>query len=77
MIQRLKTIEKGNHIIAIYDSIEDKFNEAFTFLKDGLEKNEVIVITTTDLPKDEIRDRIREEWNLGPVKLHSQGDIVI
>ena len=77
MTQRLKTIKKGNHIIAIYNSIEDKFNEAFSFLKEGLDKNEVIVITTTDFPKDKIWDRVREEWNLDPVKLESQGELVI
>ena len=55
MAQRLQTIEQGNHIIAVYPSKDEKFNEAFAFLKGGLERNEVAVITTTDLPKDEIR----------------------
>ena len=77
LAQRLQTIEKGNHIIAVYPSIEEKFSEAFTFLKDGLERNEVAVMTTTDLPKDEIRARMENEWQLNVAELESQGDVII
>jgi len=77
LAQRLQTIEKGNHIIAVYSSIEEKFSEAFTFLKDGLERNEVAVMTTTDLPKDEIRARMENEWQLNVAELESQGDVII
>ncbi len=77
MAQRLQTIEQGNHIIAVYPSKEEKFNEAFTFLKCGLERNEVAVIITTDLPKDEIRVRMENEWQLNVAKLESSGDIII
>ncbi len=77
LAQRLQTIEKGNHIIAVYTSKEDKFSEAFAFLKDGLERNEVAVMTTTDLPKDEIRARMENEWQLHTADLESQGDVII
>lgn len=77
MAQRLKTIEKGNHIIAVYSSKEEKFNEAFAFLKEGLERKEVAVMTTTDLPKEEVRSRMENEWQLDIAKLESQGDIII
>ena len=33
LAQRLQTIEKGNHIIAVYPSKEEKFNEAFSLSK--------------------------------------------
>jgi hypothetical protein len=78
MAQRLQTIEQGNHIIAVYPNKEEKFNEAFAFLKDGLQRNEVVVFTTTDLPKDEIRARIRNEWKeVDVAELESRGDIII
>jgi hypothetical protein len=78
MAQRLHTIEQGNHIIAVYHNKDEKFNEAFAFLKDGLQRNEVIVLTTTDLPKDEIRARMRNEWKEADVaELESKGDIII
>lgn len=77
MAQRLKTIEQGNHIIAVYPSREEKFNEAFAFLNDGLKRNEVVVMTTTDLPKDEIRAKMESEWQLNVVGLESIGDIII
>ncbi len=77
MAQRLQTIEQGNHIIAVYPSKEEKFNEAFAFLKGGLERNEVVVMTTTDLPTDDIRARMKNEWQLNVVELESRGDIII
>jgi hypothetical protein len=64
LAQRLQTIEQGDHILAVYLSGEEKFDEAFAFLRDDLERNEVIVITTTNLPKDEIRARMENEWYL-------------
>lgn len=77
MAQRLQTVERGNHIIAIYPNKAEKFNEAFAFLKEGLQRNEVVVLTTTDLPKDEIRVRMRSEWEVDVVELESRGDIII
>ena len=77
MAQRLQTIEQGNHIIAVYPNKDEKFNEAFAFLKEGLQRNEVIVLTTTDLPKDEIRAKMRSEWKVDVTELESRGDIII
>ena len=78
LAQRLQTIEQGNHIIAVYPNKDEKFNEAFAFLKDGLKRNEVVVITTNDLPKDEIRARMKNEWKEANVEeLESTGDIII
>jgi hypothetical protein len=77
MAQRLETLEVGNHVIAVYASKEEKFYEAFAFLKEGLLRNEVVVLTTTDLPKDEIRARMTREWNVDILELESKGDVII
>jgi hypothetical protein len=77
MTRRLQTIEQGNHIIAVYPNKYEKFHEAFAFLKDGLKRNEVIVLTTTDLSKDEIRARMGNEWKVDVIELESRGDIII
>ena len=77
MEQRLQTIEQGNHIIAVYPNKDEKFNEAFAFLKQGLQRNEVVVLTTTDLTKDEIRSRMINEWAVDVAELESRGDIMI
>jgi hypothetical protein len=77
MEQRLQTLEVGNHVIAVYPTKEEKFSEAFAFLEEGLQRNEVIVLTTTDLSKDEIRARMRNEWKVDVSKLESKGDIII
>jgi hypothetical protein len=77
MTRRLQTIEQRNHIIAVYPNKYEKFHEAFAFLRDGLQRNEVIVLTTTDVPKDEIRAKMRNEWKVDVVELESRGDIII
>lgn len=77
MAQRLETLEVGNHVIAVYATKEEKFNEAFAFLKEGLQRNEVIVLTTTDLSKVEIRARMNHEWKVDVSELESKGDIII
>ncbi len=77
MAQRLQTLEVGNYVIAVYPTKEEKFNEAFAFLKEGLQRNEVLVLTTNDLLKDEIRVRMRNEWKVDVLELESKGDIII
>jgi hypothetical protein len=51
---RLNSIEIGDHILAIYQDKESEFNEAFQYLKDGLEKDETVMIITDRLSHDEI-----------------------
>jgi hypothetical protein len=42
MAQRLQTIEQGNHIIAVYPNNDEKFNEAFAFLKEGCKEMKLL-----------------------------------
>jgi two-component system, chemotaxis family, sensor kinase Cph1 len=77
MAQRLQTLEVGNHVIAVYHNKEEKFNEALAFLRDGLQRNELIMLLTTDLTKDEICAKMRTEWKVDVTKLKSKGDIII
>lgn len=77
MAQRLQTIEQGNHIIAVYPSADEKFNEAFAFLKEGLQRNEVVVLTSTEIPKTEICARMENDWGVNVTELESRGDIIV
>jgi hypothetical protein len=77
MAQRLQTIEQGNHIIAVYPNADEKFNEAFAFLKEGLQRNEVVVLTCTEIPKTEICARMENDWGVNVTELESRGDIII
>ena len=52
-------LEVGNHIIAIYDTGQEKFNEAFEFLTQGLARNEVAMLITEELTKREITDILK------------------
>jgi len=77
MENRLEEVHIGNHIIAIYTDQESKFDEAFKFLKDGLDNNEIIMIITDSLSKDKIRKRMQNDWDVKIEPLESSGIINI
>jgi hypothetical protein len=57
---RLQKLEVDNHVIAIYNNQEEKFNEAFEFLKNGILRNEVYMIITEELTKEVIIKEMRK-----------------
>ena len=64
--KRTETVQVGHHIIAIYPTFEDEINEAFEFLKEGLRRNEAVMVKHEDLGKDMLLKRLREnEEELG------------
>ena len=77
MGNRLEEIIIGNHIIAIYTDKESKFNEAFQFLKKGLDNDEIIMIVTDSLSKDQIRKKMQKDWDVKTDQLESRGIINI
>lgn len=77
MSKRLVQVEVGNHIVAVYPDKKTKLDEAFEFLRPALERNEIAMIITDDMTKDEIRERMTKEWNVKVAELEEKGDIVI
>ncbi|MER3407398.1 MAG: hypothetical protein C4292_00835 [Nitrososphaera sp.] len=79
MSRRLETIDIGNHNIAIYPDHASKLDEAFAFLKQGLQNGEAVMLITEDISKDEIRSRMAKEWGGGidVAELEARGEIII
>jgi hypothetical protein len=78
MSQRLQKMETGNHIIAIYNNREEKFNEAFEFLKNGILQNEAAMLITEDLTKEEIIDQMKVNLRDKNIeKMIQDGDVII
>ena len=75
--KRGRAVETGNHITAIYSDKDAELEEAFEFLKSGLEKNEIIMLITDDISKDEIRKKINTEWNMDADALEKDGYLII
>lgn len=73
----IKTIEAHDHIFAIYPDIYSKFDDAFEFLKDGLERNETVMLITDDMTKNDVLKRMSREWNVNAYELEERGDIII
>jgi hypothetical protein len=42
----LESVRTGDYILAIYESKDARFDEAFSFLKMGFENNEVVMLVT-------------------------------
>ena len=75
--KRCHTIETGNHLAIVYSDKHTELDEAFEFLRYGLEKNEIIMLITDDFSKDEIRKKINSEWNLDAETLEKDGHLII
>lgn len=78
MSQRVEKLGIGNHIIAIYNSGQEKFNEAFEFLTQGLARNEVSMLITEELTKREVIDILKRNFNIQNIEeLITRGDFII
>src|SRR5437899_13102847 len=77
MINNLTQVLVGNHILAVYHDDESKLDEAFKFLKQGLDNGEIIMIVADCLTKNEISRRMEKEWNIIIEKLLARGVINI
>jgi hypothetical protein len=75
--KRGQTVETGNHIATVYSDKDMELEEALEFLKSGLEKNEIIMLITDGISKDEIRKKIRIEWNVDVDALEKNGYLII
>jgi len=63
--------------MVIYPNKETELEEAFEFLKFGLERNEVIMLITDGMSKDDIRKKISIEWNVDADALERNGYLII
>lgn len=78
MSQRIEKLEIGNHIIAIYNTGKEKFNEAFEFLTEGLTRNEVAMLITEELSTREVIDILQKNFNIQNIEdLVDRGDFIV
>lgn len=75
MSNRLEEIHVGDHVIAIYTNQESEFDEALDFLKKGLDNDEIIIIITDRMLKDQIHKKMKKKWNVEVEPLESR-DII-
>jgi hypothetical protein len=67
----------GDHIIGVYPNKEIELGVAFEFLRDGLLKNETVMLVTDALSKSRIRDKMSKEWLVDVDKLEARNEITI
>ena len=71
------TVKDGSHIIAVYRNVTEEMDEALEFLKQGLQKSELVMLITDAISKDDVLDRMSEEWNVDAEKLEAEGNLII
>jgi hypothetical protein len=76
-LSRLEQMKIGNHIIGIYSDVSSALDEAFPFLKKGLDKGEAVMLITQAMTKEQILDRMTMEWNVDARSLEAASDIII
>jgi len=72
-----RLIQTGSHIIGVYPSEKVKLDTAFAFLKDGLFRNEAVMLITDSMPKVKIIKRMTKEWNVDVPRIVATNDIII
>ena len=78
MSQRIENLGIGNHIIAVYNNGQEKFQEAFEFLTEGLTRNEVAMLITEELTKREIIETLKTNYKIQNIEeLVERGDFII
>jgi len=70
-------VQLGDHIIAVYQNKEEKLKEAFDFLKQGLDKDEIVMLITDEMSKDKVRQRMQNEWKVDVKSLETRDNIII
>lgn len=71
------TAKDGSHIIAVYKDVIQEMDEGFEFLKLGLQKSEVLMMITDAMSKDDVLERMSDEWNVDAEKLEAEGTIIV
>jgi hypothetical protein len=74
---RIKTVESHDHILAIYPDVYTKLEEAFEFLKDGLDRNEAIILLTDEMTRDDILKKMSRDWKVDAYLLEKKSDITV
>ena len=70
-------IQKGTHIIGIYPNDQAKLDAALEFLKDGLFRNETVMLVTDFMSKAKILNKMAHKWNIDAQSLVESNDIIV
>ncbi|MBA4718272.1 MAG: hypothetical protein HRO68_03920 [Nitrosopumilus sp.] len=60
----MEYIPAHNHVLGIYHK-KNKLDYALTFLKDGYENNETVLLLINAASKEDIISMIKQEWMIG------------
>ena len=70
-------IQKGSHIVGIFPNDQAKLDAALEFLKDGLFRNETVMIITDFMSEAKILKKMAKEWNVDAQSLVESNDIIV
>ncbi len=71
------SIKAKTHVMCIFKDEETEFQYALNFLKEGLDKNELVVLINDDFPKTQILEIMEHQWKTDVGTLFKNLDIII
>lgn len=71
------SIKKKTHVMCIFKDTEIEFQYALDFLKEGLDKNELLILITDKFPKMEILEIMTRQWKMDANKLFKDMHLMI
>lgn len=71
------SVKAGNHIMYVFPDEESEFQVALDFLKEGLDKNELILFITRHFSNAAILETMENKWNLDAKKFFEDLDIIL
>ena len=70
-------VHKGDHIIGVYPNKEIELGLAFEFLKDGLQRDEAVMLVTEAMSKNKILNKMNKIMQVDVDKLYAESGIII
>ena len=70
-------VQTGSHIIGVYPNEKAKLDAAFEFLKDGLFRNETVMLITDSMSQAKIIKKMANQWNVDALGLVLSNDIIV
>lgn len=59
ILDYVKNLSPGDHAILLYESIEDKDQVLFNYIKAGLDRGEAAVYVTAQVSSEQVRKRLK------------------
>ena len=73
----LGDVQARDHLFSVFADTRAKLDNAFRFLKEGLPRNEAVMMITDEMTKNEMLDQMSRDWHVNARELERRGDVTV